>query len=158
MKRHLIGVSGGSVITNDIKSLATEVGRAIAKHGAILVCGGLTGVMEYAAKGAREERGITIGILPGDFPSSANPYIDIPIVTGMGTARNVILVKTSDCIIAIDGKYGTLSEVAIALSLDIPVIGLSTWDIDERIIKAETPKEAVELALQAINDRWNVKC
>lgn len=150
-KKHIIGVSGGSVITEDFIALAIEVGREIAKNGAILVCGGLTGVMEYAAKGAKAEGGITIGILPGDQASSANPYIDIPIVTGMGTARNIILVKTSECIIAIDGKYGTLSEVALALSFNIPVIGLKTWDIDKRVIKAKTPKEAVRLALKCIS-------
>ncbi len=150
MRRHLIGVSGGSLITVDIKPIAFEVGREIARHGAILVCGGLTGVMEYAAKGAKEQGGITVGILPGEIASSANPYIDIPIVTGMGDARNVILVKSSECLIAIDGKYGTLSEIVFALSLDIPVIGLKTWDIDEKIIRAETPKQAVELALDLL--------
>lgn len=150
MKRHLIGVSGGARITGKVAELAREVGREIAKKGAILVCGGLSGVMEFAAKGAKERGGITIGILPGNSKDTANPYIDIPIVTGMGTARNVILVKTSECIIVIDGKYGTLSEIAIALSLNIPVIGLATWDIDKRIIPAQTPKEAVELALQVL--------
>ncbi|MDO9575180.1 MAG: TIGR00725 family protein [bacterium] len=150
MKRHLIGVSGGARITGKVAELACEVGREIAKKGAIVVCGGLSGVMEFAAKGAKEMGGITIGILPGNSRNTANPYIDIPIVTGMGAARNVILVKTSECIIAIDGKYGTLSEIAIALSFNIPVIGLATWDIDKRIIPAKTPKEAVELALQAL--------
>ncbi len=150
MKGHLIGVCGGATITEKTAELALQVGREIAKRDAILVCGGLSGVMKYAAKGAKEEGGMTIGILPGNSRDTANPYIDIPIVTGMGVSRNVILVKTSECIIAIDGKYGTLSEIAIALSFYIPVIGLATWDVDERIIRAETPKEAVELALRAV--------
>ncbi len=149
-RRHLIGVSGGSVTDKKTAELALQVGREVARQGAIVVCGGLSGVMKYTAKGAKEMGGITIGILPGNSRDTANAYIDIPIVTGMGAARNVILVKTSECIIAIDGKYGTLSEIAIALSFNIPVIGLATWDIDERIIRAETPKKAVELALQAL--------
>ncbi|MCD5383677.1 TIGR00725 family protein [candidate division WOR-3 bacterium] len=150
MKKPFIGVSGGSRADKEIAEIAFQVGREIAMKGAILVCGGLGGVMNYSAKGAKEEGGMTIGILPGGSRDSANPYIDIPIVTDMETARNVILVKTSECIIAIDGRYGTLSEIAIALSLNIPVIGLKTWEIDERITRAENAKQAVELALQAI--------
>ena len=149
MKTHIIGISGGSKIDKRTANLSLEVGREVARNGAILVCGGLGGVMEYAAKGAKEEGGITIGILPGNSRETANPYIDIPIVTGIGTARNIILVKTAECIIAIDGKYGTLTEIAYALSLGIPLIGLKTWDI-EGIVKARNPKEAVELALQRL--------
>lgn len=143
----IIGVIGGSVCSKEIEKIAFEVGERIAKNGAILVCGGLGGVMKAAAKGAKSAGGTTIGILPTQTKKDANPYIDIPIVTGMSIARNVIVVRSSDAVIAIDGRYGTLSEIAIALNLGIPVIGLKTWDIKAPIIIAKTPEQAVELAI-----------
>ena len=106
-----------------------EVGYLIGKSGAILICGGQGGVMEASAKGARDAGGITIGILPGANASEANPYIDIPIVTDLGNARNAINVLTSQAIIAIHGSYGTLSEIALALKCHTPVVGLDTWDL-----------------------------
>lgn len=142
-----IGVIGGSVCSKEIEKIAFEVGERIAKNGAILVCGGLGGVMKAAAKGAKSAGGTTIGILPTQTKKDANPYIDIPIVTGMSIARNVIVVRSSDAVIAIDGRYGTLSEIAIALNLGIPVIGLKTWDIKAPIKIAKTPEQAVELAI-----------
>lgn len=143
----IIGVIGGSVCSKEIEKIAFEVGERIAKNGAILVCGGLGGVMKAAAKGAKSAGGTTIGILPTQTKKDANPYIDIPIVTGMSIARNVIVVRSSDAVIAIDGRYGTLSEIAIALNLGIPVIGLKTWDIKAPIKIAKTPEQAVELAI-----------
>jgi len=145
-------IGGGQPSTKEAK-LAEKVGRQLAKRGAILVCGGLGGVMEAACKGARAEGGITVGILPGESRQAANPYIQIPIVTGMGYARNVAVVKSAQAVIAVGGSYGTLSEISYALQSGIPVIGLNTWSLskngkqDNSIIPAETPMEAVEKAL-----------
>ncbi|MBI2935974.1 MAG: TIGR00725 family protein [Chloroflexi bacterium] len=150
-----IAVIGGSNARRKARTWAYEVGRELAKHGAILVCGGLTGVMEAACKGAKEAGGITIGILPGNTPVEANPYVDIPICTGMGYARNVIVVKSGRAVIAIDGAYGTLSEIAHALGEGMPVIGLGTWSFavngrqDAAVIQATDPVDAVTKALEA---------
>jgi uncharacterized protein (TIGR00725 family) len=154
-----IGVIGGSEISPQIAKLAEEVGREIARQNAVLVCGGLGGVMEAACKGASEEGGMTIGILPGDNRRTANPYVKIPIVTGIGYARNVAVVKTAQAIIAINGSYGTLTEIGHALQSGIPVVGLETWSIsidgkaDNNIIIAKNPKEAVTKAMALIKDR-----
>ena len=143
----IIAVVGGKAPDTRSLDLAYEVGKLVAKRGAILVTGGLTGVMEAACRGAKEAGGLTVGILPGDSHESANPYVDIPIVTGMGEARNIVIVKTADALIAIDGKYGTLSEIAIAVSLGKLVVGLNTWDIPG-VIKAATPDEAINLVFE----------
>jgi hypothetical protein len=144
----IIGVVGGSSCNKEIYDLAFEVGVEIARNKKILICGGLTGVMEAVCKGVKNGKGLTIGILPGELKGEANQWIDIPIVTGMSVARNIIIVRSSDSIIAIDGKYGTLSEIAIALNLGVPVVGLKTWNLDESIKIANTPKEAVKLAIK----------
>jgi uncharacterized protein (TIGR00725 family) len=155
MAQTLIAVIGGNQCTPEEAAIAEEVGRLLAAKGATLVCGGLGGVMEAACKGAKAAGGMTIGILPGDSRSAANPYVDLPIVTGMGHARNVIVVKSARAIIAVDGSYGTLSEIAHALQKGIPVIGLGTWSLslngrtDEAIIRADSPREAVEKAMAA---------
>lgn len=147
-----IGVIGPSETDAPTLALAEQVGSEIAKRGAILLCG----VMEAAAHGAVREHGLTVGILPTPTAASANPFIDIPIATGMGEARNVILVRSADAVIAIAGGYGTLSEIAFALRLGIPVVGLGTWQVrapDGRapvLTRVVTPQEAVEKAFQAI--------
>lgn len=143
----LIGVIGASSCSAEIAELAEAVGREIGKRGVVLICGGLGGVMEFAAKGAKEAGGLTIGILPGTSKEEANCYIDIPIVTGLGHARNVVIAHTSDSLIAIAGEHGTLSEIAIGLKLKKPVIGLNTWDI-EGVIPAKTAAEAIEKAIK----------
>jgi uncharacterized protein (TIGR00725 family) len=154
-----IGVIGGSDITPEVARLAEEVGREIARRGAVLVCGGLAGVMEAACKGASEAGGLTIGILPGESRRDANPYVKIPVVTGIGYARNVAVVKTSQAVIAIDGSYGTLTEIAYALQSGIPVVGLGTWSIsidgkaDKNIITAESAGEAVDRAMKLLHTR-----
>jgi conserved hypothetical protein, DprA/Smf-related, family 1 len=130
--------------------LAEEVGREIAKRKGVLICGGLTGVMEGAARGAKKEGGLTIGVIPSESADDANPFIDIPIVTGLRDARNVIVVRSSEAIIAIHGKYGTLSEIAFALKFKVPVIGLHTWDITQDIIIASNAVDAVEKAFNLI--------
>jgi len=152
-KRKFVAVIGGGECSKEEAKLAEAVGCELARQGAILVCGGLGGVMEAACKGASAEGGITIGILPGDNRQAANPYVQIPIVTGMGYARNVAVVKSAQAAIAIGGSYGTLSEISHALQSNIPVIGLNTWALskndqqDNSIIPAQNPAEAVDKAL-----------
>jgi uncharacterized protein (TIGR00725 family) len=147
-----IGVIGASCCSTEIAKLAEEVGREIGRKGAALVCGGLGGVMEFASKGAKEAGALTIGILPGTSKEEANSYIDIPIVTGLGHARNVVIAHSSDSIIAISGEHGTLSEIAIGLKLKKTVIGLNTWDI-EGVIQVKTAEEAVEKAIKISEGR-----
>ena len=142
----IIGVIGTSQASNEELKIAEEVGREIAMNDGIVVCGGEGGVMEAACKGAKSADGLTIGIIPGFSARDANPYVDVPVITGMSHARNIIVVRTSNAIIAIGGSYGTLSEIAFALGLGIPIIGLNTWEVSSDIISASTPKEAVEMA------------
>ena len=155
----IISVIGGSQPSPEAEELAEQVGRELAKRGATVVCGGLSGVMEAVCKGAKTAGGTTIGILPDRAPDRANQWVDIPICTGMGYARNVIVVYTGEAVIAVDGAYGTLSEIGHALGVGIPVVGLDTWTVsrngyvDERIIVAQDPVDAVEKALQAANER-----
>lgn len=155
----IISVIGGGNPSARALQLASSVGQELAKAGVMVVCGGLSGVMEAVCKGAKSAGGTTIGILPGNSPQEGNKYIDIPICTGMGYARNVIVVKTGRAVIAIDGSFGTLSEIGHALGDNIPVIGLETWDlgiggiIETSIIRANTPIEAVRLAVDAAYKR-----
>ncbi len=158
-RKRIIAVIGGEHSSPEEAKLAEEVGRELARQGVILVCGGLGGVMEAACRGARSEGGVTIGILPADSPRAANPYVQIPIVTGMGYARNIPIVKSAQAVIAIDGAYGTLSEIAYALQSNIPVIGLNTWSLskngqqDNSIIPDQSPIEAVNKALNLARNR-----
>jgi uncharacterized protein (TIGR00725 family) len=152
-REKLIAVIGGSEPSPEEARLAEEVGRELARRGAILICGGLSGVMEAACRGAVSEGGLTIGVLPGDTPDTANPYVRIPIVSGIGYARNVAVVKSARAVIAIGGSYGTLTEIAYARQSDIPVIGLQTWvisrngQLDDSIIVVDDPVKAVDIAL-----------
>ena len=141
-----IGVIGSGRNEEKTNRTALEVGREVARAGAVLICGGLGGVMEYAARGAREEKGTTVGILPGENRGEANAYIDIPIPTDLGHARNAIVVRASDTLIAVGGEYGTLSEIAFALKMGKPVVGLDTWEI-RGVRQAGSAKEAVSTAL-----------
>ncbi len=153
-QQKIISVIGSGQATPEESKLAEEVGRELAKQQAILVCGGLGGVMEAACRGAKAEGGLTIGILPGDNRETANPNVQIPIVTSIGYARNASVAKTGEAVIAIGGSYGTLSEIAFALQSGIPVIGLGTWSLyknnkqDMSIIQVKTPSEAVREALR----------
>ena len=157
--KRFIAVIGGGQCSKAEAKLAEEVGRELARQGAILVCGGLGGVMEAACKGASSQGGITIGILPGDSRQAANRYVQIPIVTGIGYARNVAVVKSAQAVIAVGGSYGTLSEISHALQSGIPVIGLNTWALsrnsqqDNSIIPAQNPTEAVNKALELATDQ-----
>ena len=141
-ENRIISVIGGSKCSDETGKIAQEIGKNIAKSGLILACGGLGGVMEAAAKGAKENGGLTIGILPGERKTDANPYIDIAIPTGLGLARNTLVVRVADLIIALPGEYGTLSEISFALILKKTVINLGNWDI-AGTIKAENVAEAV---------------
>ena len=152
-KKRFIAVIGSGQCSAQEAKLAEAVGRELARRGAILVCGGLGGIMAAACRGASAEGGVTIGILPGDNYQAANPYVQIPIATGMGYARNIAVVKSARAVIAIGGSYGTLSEIGHALQSGIPVIGLNTWSLsrndeqDKSIIPAQSPAEAVDKAL-----------
>ena len=149
-----IGVLGPGAAPSDVLALADEVGAEIARQGAILICGGLGGVMEAAARGAKRAGGLTVGIVPGVDAGEANVFIDVPVVTGMGEARNVLVVRSADAVIALAGAYGTLSEIAVALKIGVPVVGLGTWTLrspegaEPPIIRAGTPSEAVAKAVE----------
>ena len=154
--RHpIVGVIGSSRVDADLREMAYEVGRLLAENEAILVCGGLGGVMEAACQGAYEHDGTTVGVLPSDDTYEANSYVQVPIATGFGVGRNMVIVRTADVLIALGGSYGTLSEIALALDLGKRVVHLRSWDLDqagavdpELYVEAESPEEAVEIALQ----------
>ena len=155
----IISVIGEGRASPEIARLAEQVGRELASRDVQVVCGGLGGVMEAVCKGAKSAGGMTIGILPGSYPEECNSWVDIPICTGLGYARNVIVVRAGQAVIAVGGAYGTLSEIGHALSDGIPVIGLNTWVVarngvnDQSITVASDPVDAVTKALKAANDR-----
>lgn len=144
----IISVIGAGACDAEISAIAEEIGRGIAQHGAMLVTGGLGGVMEAASRGAYEAGGVTIGILPGFSKDDANQYITVPVVTGLSHARNVIVVRTGDAVIAISGEYGTLSEIAIALKLGKPVVGIRTWKDLKGVVYVDSAEEAVSKIIE----------
>jgi len=151
-----IGVIGESQFSDPVhEELAEEIGRLIATAGYTLVCGGLTGVMEAACRGARHAGGQTVGILPGTDRGEANPYVDVAIPTGLGQMRNAVIALTSDVIIAVGGGFGTLSEIGHALRFGKVVIGLHTWEITKDgvpapIVMVETPQHALAEVARAL--------
>ena len=145
--RTIIGVIGDSDPAPETAALAEEAGAEIARAGAVLVCGGLGGVMEAAARGAKSAGGLTVGVLPSYDAQSASEFIDIPIVTGMGHARNVIIAATAHALIAMAGAYGTLSEIAIGLKLGKRVISLGRDESPVGVVPAANAREAVRMAL-----------
>jgi len=155
----IIAVIGNSACSPEEAKLAESVGELLARRGATLICGGLDGVMEAACRGAKSKGGLTVGILPGQDPGAANPWVDVPLVTGIGEARNVAVVKSARAVIAIGGSYGTLSEIAYALKSNIPVIGLNTWSLsrngreDDSIVRAHSAAEVVEEAISLAGSR-----
>lgn len=158
----MISVIGGEACGPEALVTAEKVGREVARRGATLVCGGRGGVMEAACRGAREGGGHTIGIMPGRSAqdSPPNPHVEFPVYTGMGFSRNVMVVLSGDAVIAIDGSYGTLSELAFALIHDVPVVGLDTWDFNyhgfqghEKIVRLTDPNEAVAVAISLAEER-----
>lgn len=154
-----IGVVGAGECSPPVWALAENVGRELARRGAVLICGGLGGVMAAAAKGVREAGGMAVGILPGVSRDGANPYLSASVVTGMGEGRNFLVVRSSDAVIAISGGFGTLSEIALALRIGVPVVGLNTWKAESEagrpapIIYVGSPEEAVEVALREAGHR-----
>ncbi|BAQ34476.1 MAG: TIGR00725 family protein [Dehalococcoides mccartyi] len=156
-KRIFIAVIGASKATPEETRLAEEVGKELALRQVTLVCGGMGGVMEAACRGAALNGGLTIGILPGNSREEANPYVQIPIISSIGFARNVMVVKSAQAVIAVGGAYGTLSEIAYALQSGLPVITLNSWSMsqngkaDGAVIKAGNALEAVTMALDLIN-------
>jgi uncharacterized protein (TIGR00725 family) len=145
-----IGVIGGAECSLEIYEIAREVGRAIARNGFALVCGGLGGVMEAACQGAKEAGGITIGLLPTSNKGDANPYCDLVIPTGLGHARNILVVHASDALVAVDGEAGTLSEIAIALKIGKPLVGIRSWELEGRVPQAERGGEAVAKLMEML--------
>lgn len=141
------GVIGAGKADKELLRIAEEVGKLLAKEGIIVITGGLGGVMEAASRGAYLEGGITVGILPTTRKEDANPYVKIPIPTGMGEMRNALVVRASDVLIAIGGEYGTLSEIALALKTGKKVVGLKTWNI-KGVIETNSAKEAVKVAIE----------
>ncbi|HIE11107.1 MAG TPA: TIGR00725 family protein [Kiritimatiellae bacterium] len=154
-----IGVIGPHHCSREEYELGLQVGENIARTGAILICGGLGGMMEAAAEGAKHAGGLTVGILPTDRFADANPHIDIALPTALGPFRNMLVVQASHAVIAVRGGYGTLTELAFALRLGVPAVGLATWRLmrddveDQSIHRATDPDEAVQLALDLARHR-----
>ena len=148
-----VGVIGAGQCSEKIYELAREVGRGIGRKGWYLLCGGLSGVMEGAARGCSEVGGTTIGLLPGLERTLANPFIKIAIPTGLGEGRNLLIVRASDVLIAVAGGYGTLSEIALSLKTGKRVIGLETWRNIEGIQHVATPEEAIDRAREVFDPR-----
>jgi uncharacterized protein (TIGR00725 family) len=146
--RKYIGVIGAGECDAELGELAEAVGRGIAEAGAVLVCGGMGGVMEAACRGAKAAGGTTVGILPGPDRTGANECVDIAIATGINEARNLAIIRTADALVAVGGSYGTLSEIGFGLKAGKKVVGLRTWDI-AGVEKADSAEVAVELALGA---------
>jgi len=159
----IIAVIGDSSCPPKETKLAETVGEILAQHDAIVICGGLGGVMEAACRGARSRNGLSIGILPGEDSSAANPWVSIPVTTGIGYARNMAVVKSAQAVIAIGGSYGTLSEIAYALKSNIPVIGLNTWTLSQNgqrkdpIIRVNNAQEAVNTAISLAKKKGHLK-
>ncbi len=149
-----VGVVGPDPAPDNVARQAEEVGRLLAKAGAVIVCGGQGGVMEAAARGAAAEGGTSIGLLPGTSRDAANPHLTLSIPTGMGETRNALLVAAADVVIAISGEFGTLSEIAFALRTGVPVVGLDTWELSkagasvDAVVPARDPQDAVERAFR----------
>jgi uncharacterized protein (TIGR00725 family) len=151
-----VGVAGAGAPSREEESIAEELGRILAERGAVVICGGLDGVMAAVCRGARSAGGHTVGILPGEDRGDANPFVDVAIPTGMGEARNALIARSCDALIAIGGEFGTLSEIALALKIGRPVVGIGTWTIEragvsiDPILRADDAAQAVELALSRV--------
>ena len=143
-----VSVIGGSSIDGETAAVAEALGERLAERGHVVVCGGLGGVMEAVCRGARAANGETIGILPTDDRRDANPYVTVPIATGMGHARNALVVMNGDAAVAVDGAGGTLSEIGLALAQARPVAGLDTHEVDG-VEPVDSPAAAVEYVERA---------
>lgn len=154
-----VAVVGGSRASHDELDAARAVGRELARRGALVLCGGLSGVMEAVCAGAKEAGGTTVGLLPGEDRAGANRFVDVALATGLGEARNTIVARSADVVVAIGGEFGTLSEIAFALRAGTPVVGLGTWELHrhgapvDAIVRASSPVDAVETALRLARER-----
>jgi uncharacterized protein (TIGR00725 family) len=157
--RACVAVVGSSTGTREELDRAEAIGRVIAREGWILVCGGLGGVMDAAARGVEAAGGVAIGILPGDDRSAGSSHLTAGVATGLGEARNVLIVRTADVIVAVGGEFGTLSEIALALKIGKPVIGLDTWSLrrdgldHDPIVRVASPEDVVAAAREALRMR-----
>jgi uncharacterized protein (TIGR00725 family) len=156
MSAPIVAVVGAGIAGADVESIAEDVGRLLAERGAVVLTGGLGGVMAAASRGASKAGGTTIGVLPGDDRADANEWVGVAVATGMGEARNAVVARAADAMIAVGGEFGTLSEIALALKIGRPVVGIDTWEISRRgvtvdpILRARDAAHAVELALERI--------
>jgi uncharacterized protein (TIGR00725 family) len=141
-----VAVVGPGDAGPEILAAAESVGRELAQRGVVVVCGGLGGAMEAACRGAKEAGGTTLGLLPGADRGQANPYVDVAVATGLGEARNALVARTADALVAVGGGYGTLSEIALALRAGKRVVGLGSWEISG-MENAESPADAAAAAL-----------
>jgi uncharacterized protein (TIGR00725 family) len=143
-----VAVIGAGEGPPDLLARAEAVGRGLAEGGAVVVSGGLGGVMAAACRGARAAGGLTVGILPGEDRADANRWVSVAVPTGLGELRNGLVVRAADAVIAVGGAFGTLSEIALALKRGTPVVGLGTWELDAPILRAADPEEAVAMAFR----------
>jgi uncharacterized protein (TIGR00725 family) len=148
-----VAVVGSGEATGELYDAAREVGRLVAERGGAVVCGGLSGVMEAAARGATERGGVAIGLLPDEDRGRANPYLSYSVATGVGQARNLAVVCSADVVVAVGGEYGTLSEIGLALKVGRPVVGLKSWELPGHVIVVSSPEEAAEEAFEALAAR-----
>ncbi len=151
MSRPYIAVIGTGEPDAETYELAREVGRLVAERGGTVVCGGRGGVMEAAARGAAEAGGVSIGILPDENRSAANPYLTYSVATGVGQARNLAVVCSAEAVVAVGGGYGTLSEIGLARKVGRPVVALRSWDLGEHVVMVEAPEAAVTAAFGAVS-------
>ena len=151
--RPYVAVVGGSTAAVEVCQVAEDVGRELARNGAVVVCGGLGGVMAAACRGAKAAGGVTVGILPGATREEANAWVDVAVPTGMGEARNALVVRAADALVAVGGEFGTLSEIALALRLGKPVVGIGTWELAQNgepvyaIVRSDDATAAARTAL-----------
>ena len=146
-RKPVIAVIGAGKCSKKLRDMAADIGRYVAENGGVVLCGGLGGIMEGAARGAKEAGGTTIGIIPSENKADANQFIDYVIPTGFGQARNVLVVRAADAIVALPGKFGTLSEMAFALVSGKPIVSVQAWKLGEEILQVEDPVEAAKIAM-----------
>lgn len=149
----VIAIVGAGKCSKKLRDMAADAARYVAEHGGVVVCGGLGGVMEGAARGAKEAGGVTIGILPGVDKGDANEYIDYSIPTGFGEARNILVIRAADGVVAFPGKYGTLSEMAFALKMHKPLVSVGAWKLGENIPLVDDPVEAARMVIEMVEER-----
>ena len=151
MAMRIVGVIGSATCDEVPARIAAEVGRRLAEQHFVVLTGGRGGVMAAASRGAKQAGGLTIGLLPGTEPAEANPYVDVPLATGLSDARNAVVARASEVLIAIAGEYGTLSEIALALKMGRRVIGLRTWPIARDVLVVETPQQAIAKTVEYLH-------